>query len=242
MSDYVRHPLDPCFARVRRADEHLVDLKRLFAEVQVRQANAVEIEFDPNPPYSILGAKQPPETFIGMNFPIRIGEICYNLRSALDYVIFELAKLDSGVEQSGTQFPIMDAEQDFEGRGKGAFLKGVNLIHVARIERLQPYTGCNWTRNLRDTSNPDKHRHFLKMKGDVTATVHSSLDRSTDLSRIIGYERNAPHPTLGPVKVKVHLATSLAFTDGTPVTETLEEIKSEVASTLRYFKSEFREA
>jgi len=239
MSDYVLHALDPCFARVRRADEHLVDLKRLFAEVQVRQANAIEIEFDPNPPYGIVGAKQPPETFIGTNFPIRIGEICYNLRSALDYLIFELARLDSGVEQSGTQFPIMDAKQDFEGRGKGIFLKGVNPTHVACVERLQPYMGCNWTRSLRDTSNPDKHRHFSKMRGDITATIHSSLDPKNNFSRIIGHERDAPHSTLGTVKVKVHLATSIAFADGTPVIETLDEIKSEIANTLRYFKPEF---
>jgi len=71
------------------------------------------------------------------------------------------------------------------------------------------------------------------------ATVHSSLDPRTDLSRIIGHERDAPHSTLGAVKVKVHLAASIAFADGTPVIETLEEIKSEVANTLQHFKPEF---
>jgi hypothetical protein len=53
------------------------------------------------------------ETFVGMSVPIRVGEVCYNFRSALDYLIFELAKLDSGVEQGGTQFPIMDSPKDF---------------------------------------------------------------------------------------------------------------------------------
>ena len=52
------------------------------------------------------------ETFVEMSVPIRVGEVCYNFRSALDYLIFELAKLDSGVEQGGTQFPIMDSPKD----------------------------------------------------------------------------------------------------------------------------------
>jgi hypothetical protein len=86
-----------------------------------------------------------------MSIGIRIGEVCYNLRSALDYLIFELAKLDSCAEQSGTQFPIIDAKEDFEGRGKRIFLKeginllkGINLAHVAAIEQLQPCNGCQW--------------------------------------------------------------------------------------------------
>jgi hypothetical protein len=37
-----------------------------------------------------------------------VGEICYNLRSALDYLVFELAKHDSGTRQENTQFPIAE--------------------------------------------------------------------------------------------------------------------------------------
>jgi hypothetical protein len=37
---------------------------------------------------------------------IRFGECIYNLRAGLDYLVFALAHLDSGVEQADTQFPI----------------------------------------------------------------------------------------------------------------------------------------
>lgn len=237
MVAYLKHPLDGCFERVRRADEHLADLKTKFATVFVQQANAIGIEFDPNHSYRIAKVMQPPKTFFGMRIAILVGEICYNLRSALDYLVFELAKLDSSTEQSGTQFPIMDAEQDFDGRGKGTFLKGVNTAHVTAIERLQPYNGCNWTKSLRDASNPDKHRHFVKAGGSFTATVHSSLE--TDLSRVLGHERTVLHPVRGPVNVKVYVTGSVAFRDGPPIIETLEEIKTEVANTLVAFKPEF---
>jgi hypothetical protein len=175
-----------------------------------------------------------------MRIGILIGEICYNLRTALDYLVFEVSKLDSGIEQRGTQFPIMDAKQDFDGRGKNAFLKGVNAAHVAAIESLQPYMGCNWTARFRDISNVDKHRHFAVSGGSTRITIHSALD--TDLSRIRGmtFDRKAPHPlTRTNVDMKVHVAGAVAFDDGSPILETVEEIKCNVAYTLEAFKPDF---
>jgi hypothetical protein len=121
MVNYGVHPLDGSFEREWWAGEHLRDLELEISRVFERQANAVPFDLDPKAPHGAINIRLPPETFFGMRIGILVGEICYNLRSALDYLIFELAKLDSGVEQRGTQFPIMDAKQDFDGRGKSAF-------------------------------------------------------------------------------------------------------------------------
>jgi hypothetical protein len=172
-----------------------------------------------------------------MQFGILMGEICYNLRSALDYLVFELAILDSSAEQSGTQFPIIDTKEDFVRDAERRWLKGISPSHVAAIERLQPYNGCNWTRLLRECSNPDKHRHFMRSGGNVAAQGYSSLER--DLSRICGYPRTAPHAVYGTVDVKVHMTGNITFPDGTPVIGTFEEIEREVANTLAYFKPDF---
>jgi hypothetical protein len=231
------HQLNGCFERVRRADEHIADLRQRIVHALGQQENEVVAQFDPYPPYNLklMGAKN---TFITMRIGVLIGEICYNLRSALDYLVFELAKFDSGVEQSGTQFPIMDAKQNFDGRGKEIYLKGVNRVaHAAAIERLQPYNGCQWTRSLREASNPDKHRHFVEAGGSFVATVHSSLE--TDLSRIVGHARTELHPIIGSVEMKVHMTGSVAFSDGTPIVETLEEVKLKIADTLNAFKPDF---
>jgi hypothetical protein len=63
------------------------------------------------------------------------------LVAALDYLIFVLAKSDSGVEQDGTQFPVCKRKEFFD-RGRKTMLKGMSDEHVALIERLQPYKGC----------------------------------------------------------------------------------------------------
>ena len=237
MVDYLTHPLDGGLERVLRADEHLADLRQRIAAALKKQEDAIVVQFNPNPPHSLV-LLRPGETFVSMRIAILIGEICYNLRSALDYFVFELAKLNSGTEQRGTQFPIMDARQDFDGRGKGTFLKGVNPAHVAAIERLQPYMGCDWTKALRDFSNPDKHREFVQIGGNFTAWGYSIIeDPNFDL--VNAPIRRTPHPVHGEVDVKIYFTATISFADGTPLIETLEIIKLNVADTLAQFKSEF---
>lgn len=235
---YLKNPLDGCRERVRRAEEHFAELEREAAAVFEKQAYAVPFDLDIKPPHSAINIRLPDETFAGIRLGTLVGEICYNLRAALDYLIFALAEKDSGSQQEGTQFPIMDAGKDFAGRGK-TMLSGVNAAHIAVIERLQPYNGCQWTKRLRDISNTDKHRHIVPGGGNTRITVHG-LD--TDLRRVYGaVDRKAKHPLTGEeVDVKVHVAGAITFEDRTtPVIHTLHELKTQVANTLRHFEPEF---
>src|SRR5204863_4438007 len=112
-------------------------------------------------------------------------EMIYNLRAALDYVVFEPARFDSGQTQNGTQFPIEDKPEGFKGRQK-TYLKGLTDPHVALVEEYQPCQGCNWTATLRDLSNPDKHRelHLLlsQLHDEIeVATGHGFSAEELDL-------------------------------------------------------------
>jgi hypothetical protein len=177
------------------------------------------------------------------SFSILLGEICYNLRSALDYMIDELATLDSGLVVEGTQFPIEDKRKGFKWRIKGGWLNGLNETHIAAIETLQPYRGCKWTAVLRDLSNPDKHRALVPTNADHELTIHvvdgDHLDDFTDMPGAI---RSTVTADGSEVYVKAVLTTSIQFPDGTPVIETLEEIKSQVARVLQAFKPDFERA
>jgi hypothetical protein len=73
---------------------------------------------------------------------VLVGEICYNLRSALDYLVYGLARRDSGSIQKGTQFPIVDKKEQFVGN-QTKRLAGLNSTHVEAIARLQPTTDAN---------------------------------------------------------------------------------------------------
>ena len=193
MVDYLTHALDGCRERVKRANEHFGELKREITALFEKQANAVPFNLDTKPPHSAVNVRLPTETFAGPRLGTLVGEICYNLRCALDYLVYE---------------------------------------------GLQPYNGCKWTGRLRDLSNMDKHRHIVAGGGNSRVTVHSGLEK--DLTRICGFKRKASHPVTGEdVDVKVHIAGEITFADGSLVTDTLNELKTQVATTLRDFGSEF---
>lgn len=98
---------------------------------------------------------------IGMGTPcrsasspaIRYGEIIYNLRAALDYLVFELTLMDTGAVQKDTQFPTESSKKDgFKQQSR--FLKGLNAEHQAAIEARIPMD-----------SQDDQFRSWLIMAG-----------------------------------------------------------------------------
>lgn len=224
------HFLDGAFERVKRTEKHLVDLNveiRAFEEAQgefrADKLNEEQIEVE----HAKRGEVPLP---MPGQVSILIGEIAYNLRAALDYLVYALAVLDSGVEQSGTQFPIEDTPDGFEARKKVGFLRGLNAAHIAGIERLQPYKGCDWTRLLRSLSNQDKHRHL------------TLLIRPKQMCFILSQTIAKTGPDTFETYVDVQdrwAVTKVLLEDGSPIVETLQTLKSQVADTLEAFKPDF---
>ena len=82
-----RHPLDGAFRRVDRAREHTAHLKRRADAVRQEQEDALIFKVHPTMPdqmQAFISRNVPPHFMLG----ILTGEICYNLRAALDYLIF----------------------------------------------------------------------------------------------------------------------------------------------------------
>jgi len=236
-----RYPsLDRAFARVTRTEEQLADFVRQVARRGQEEINAITFKVDPNHPKQFAIDK--PKLPIDFGFSIRIGEIIYNLRAALDYLVFELAGLDSGRVIEGTQFPIEGSKKGFKWRIRGGWLDGLNAAHIAAIEALQPYRGCQWSAVLRDLSNPDKHIHLIPSHAEHELTFHVvDAAHINDFADMPGAIRSAVTTDGTEVYVKAMLATRIQFADGTPVIETLEEIKSQVARVLETFKPEFEQ-
>jgi len=167
------HQLDGAFARVNRAGEQIAELKRTVDIFRQAYHDAVASQFGPDlPDQPDLDSKSVPAP---ERIGILVGEICYNLRASLDYLVYELAILDSGRVQYDTQFPIYDKEhmtQDFDKRTNRE-LKCIDPGHKALIEALQPYKNCKWTATLREISNPDKHRELIAMKAAHFGTAYS---------------------------------------------------------------------
>jgi hypothetical protein len=242
-----RHPLYGASQRVDRAEEHLADLQRRTDGFRQDYIESVQFYFEPDPPYRayerhphVLPSPRPIVSIV-------LGEICYNLRSSLDYLIFELAKFDSGAAQENTQFPIDDTPKKFAGHIPSR-LKGVSLAHVAMIEELQPYKGCAWTKTLREISNPDKHR-MLTSHGQTHIVEIVREGKAPILAHNISAKRRAKRPDgvevevelIASIDILVPLATQrLAMRMGFPIEEVCENLIAKVRDLLDAFKPEFK--
>ena len=155
----IKPSLDNAFIRVRRANQHLDGLKIERSKLTTRilggapMFQSVTIHPIQTDNEGITG------TFIYnlhkefMPFiSILVSEAIYNLRAALDYLIYELAILDSGQIQDGTQFPIENSPRGWKFRRDGCpnkrngipdygcYLRGISFSHKAIIKTLQPAT------------------------------------------------------------------------------------------------------
>lgn len=67
-----------------------------------------------------------------------VGDIAHNVRSALDGLVWELARLHTGRDPGCTQFPIFREPAGFEHDGR-RMVRDLAVEHADFIERLQPY-------------------------------------------------------------------------------------------------------
>jgi hypothetical protein len=137
--------------------------------------------------------------------------------------------LDSGKVTDSTQFLIEETPKDFKKKC-GYRLKGVNDKHIAIIEELQPYNGCGWTRTLKYSSNPDKHRKLTLAKNIIE---YNPPEISSEAVAIIEGK---------PVDVNDCISVHVMFSDGkfSMDIDTLKQLKLKVAQTLHIFDSEFK--
>ena len=152
------HPLDGSFLKLRRAKYHFEVIDDLVKGMHKCQPYRIVTEFveDGDARECILRLKQVKE--IDPNLSLLIGDICNNLRSALDHLLWQLHLLKNPTFNRNVYFPITDCEDSFRSDGS-RHLNGLSGIQRANIKRLQPYkTGKAALSLLRDINNSDKHR------------------------------------------------------------------------------------
>jgi hypothetical protein len=134
------------------------------------------------------------------------------------------------VSQEKTQFPIDDRPKTFNERRnrKRSGLAGLNAKHIARIELLQPYKGCDWTRVLRDLSNYDKHRTLIKMSAYGQFTVKVIKVRQPTAKPIYAIVDRG-------VNMKSTISGPITFANGSPVVDTLKALQTQVTHLLNEF-------
>lgn len=153
------HPLDGSFLKLNRAKYHFKVVDDLVKEIKERKPYYIEHEVVRNRQTRefILRFKQNEE--LDTNVSLLIGDICNNLRSALDYLIWQLWLLNKHSFNGIVYFPICDNESSYKTSRTRDNIKGLSDLQRAAIESIQPYkTGNSALSLLRDVNNSDKHR------------------------------------------------------------------------------------
>ena len=139
---------------------------------------------DPVKEAFVVQLRHPRESLVKGRPAVLVTQIAENLRSALDYTVFQLSKLnDANLNERAPTFVIADSRQDFENNAK-AGLRYLTTEQVDLIERLQSYNGNQTLRLVRDVTNPGKHRHLLQMLDLTSLDIYlASLDKQFEQYR-----------------------------------------------------------
>ena len=203
-------------AKVGRARATLSDLETSTDYHCEAEARRLEIAVRQQCPL-VMDADQPDTLY---EYAVAVGEVAYNLRSALDHLVWQL--VDANGERPGpwTEFPIFRQERDYRQSAKRK-LRGLTDDQLQTVEALQPFgdeisVGPHlWM--LHAICNIDKHRHLnvvsthsvvgAHIEGEVPAElVPRSMTRGVGLVYLL---RGTDYEHL----VKVDVAVGVCFRD-----------------------------
>ena len=153
-------------AKLRRAREQIQEVKdeadRLCKDVTHGIVREMRDDVDEQ-----IWMYRGPTPKVPITWSVIVGETLYNMRSALDHLVWQLVLTNLQIPGRHNEFPIARDLDQWE-RDKARMLKGVSQRHQAMIGYLQPFTGgtnlpfaVSQFEKLDNLSNIEKHRHFV---------------------------------------------------------------------------------
>lgn len=176
-------PLVGARIKLERAKKHLEEFRSEFNRLRDKNPNMITADFDEQSRQHIIRFNLVEE--IPQNWGAIIGDIIHNLRSALDYIAWQLVIKNGNVPDEGTTgFPIGDRANTFESfcgrKVKGASKKAIDLI-----KSLKPYKGGDIAFTiLHKIDIVDKHRLLVLCVFDLSHSLISLTERSPNGSVI----------------------------------------------------------
>jgi hypothetical protein len=158
MYNFPMPSLDGVRLKLARAEEHLRAVQQIVSTMSRISCEIVPEEDTENPNSGVLRVRlsKPPES-LG---PI-IGDFLFNVRSALDHLVWQLILANDAKPDKSNMFPICATTSAFADECKRGRLTGVAIKEQEIIEALQPYhCGNEILLTLAELHNTDKHRDF----------------------------------------------------------------------------------
>jgi hypothetical protein len=215
-----------CRAKIGWAQRHFDTLKTYIDDFSARNKHVVVVESDAQGLRYLARVKNPP-TIPAVEWALLIGDCVHNLRSALDYLVWELAGADP--DDKTTMFPIF---LDPKRYAKDAPRRLARLSDEVRtlVEKLQPYNSTTYGPphksglwGLQTLDAADKHQLLtitavVPESGNMVFTVPSEAE--VPRFQIRGFEVPLEHDAV---------VAEMTFGDATPKMDMRAEITPNVA-------------
>lgn len=210
------------FIKLQRANRFIDDLEQMLKAFNNSQPFAARFDFSVTPPQILLDWKG-----LSREVGAVLGDAVHNLRTALDLVASELARINGKSDRnvyfpfatSAAEFPGAVAKRNFDKAGQEA----VDLLHT-----FAPYRGGNeLLRAIHDLDIEDKHTALLETEKTMNIQLEGSYDITNPSTCNISLEGSSIE----------HYFSSESPLKGKPVIETLREAHMEVFRVVEAFRA-----
>ena len=131
--------LADALARMEQAKEDYISLVREMDKFLYRYVKGMVKGLDRDSGNFVLKLRHPKESIVTGRPKVLVAQIVEHLRTALDYMIFELSVLNEpNLDERVPQFVIADSESEFESRAKN-WLRYLTDEQKSFVEQIQPY-------------------------------------------------------------------------------------------------------
>ena len=163
--------LEDALDRLGQAKEGYFDLLRELDKFLHDHIQGMIKGFDTNTENFTLQLRSPRESAIRGRPRVLVAEIVENLRTSLDYMIFQLSVLNKpDLNEWIPQFIISDSESDFHRQAETR-LRHLTTEQRGFVEQIQPYNGNSTLGLLGEVANQTKHRHLLSLRNVSAMTI-----------------------------------------------------------------------
>jgi len=163
--------------KVKRAKHHIADLDARIHLFFTGPPNPYPFVREIEPETGDTVIKLGKCETIPEDFPLIIGDVLQNLRSALDHLVWQLVLSNGGTPGVNTSFPISKSAEYYKADAPRK-VKGVAPEPIKMIDALQPYGGGNEDLyGLHLLNIADKHRLLL-----ICGAAHLSTEVKFQLS------------------------------------------------------------
>lgn len=172
--------LKDAIARIEKAKQDYISLYHKTEEFLYQLFEGMPKGKDKQTGDYVIKMRNPKDFNLEGDAKVLTVQIIENLRSALDYLVFQLsAKNDPNLNERSPQFVIADDKTKFNRESKTR-LKYLTDEEKKFIEEIQPYHGNSFLRLLRDATNPGKHRQLLEVSTGGKVDIYLDKQKNKD--------------------------------------------------------------